>query len=172
MLAHYFKTWFLGTPPLFSYSKDLKMTSWPVIIYLLGFFQLDSHIHLFTPVLQKVDFMYSLFRYVSGCADPALPSLEIALQVPKPFSEVKTFNIFSLYASSIKSVKHHNIYGIISKKVIALLGVLCRYVKYIAMYSLGFIKSCCQFLIIEFWQNDLYRQEAGFSKDFSHVDRV
>lgn len=88
MLAHYLKTWFLGTHPLFFYSKNLKMTSCPVIVYLLGFFQLDSHIHLFTPVLQKVDFAYSLFRYVSGSAEPALPSLEIALQVPKPFSEV------------------------------------------------------------------------------------
>lgn len=47
-----------------------------------------------TPVLQKACLEYSLFRNVSGCAEPTSLSLEIALQVPEPFSEVEAFTIF------------------------------------------------------------------------------
>ena len=65
-----------------------------------------------------------------------LPSLEVDSKLPKPLSEGETFPFSpSRYASLVRSVKHLNIYAIISDTAASTLDtdMLCGRVKYLEM---------------------------------------
>lgn len=73
-----------------------------------------------------------------------LPSLEADSKLPKPLSEGEPFPSLPHYASLVRSLKHLNIYDIISDKATGTLGKLHRHVKYLEMSVLCFIMSSCQ----------------------------